>query len=959
MFDKIKKKSQAFLKRKEINITQKTNDNDKIIKKPIFDEINLKHGFICYEVDEILQEPHIKELIEKISIAFGSKREIFDSYLMPSIRQAALYMQKLPGAESTLNGDYISPFGHHGGIGGLLLHSLEVMCFALNDSRLAFFNRGVMPKKRALNMQASRIACGLAALLHDIGKLEDLIIVTVVKDVETDLDTEIQYHAIEPLVEFLSHTHNISVKDIYALGDKAPRYFIKGWKKGRSSHHDAISPFLMRSFVSKSALKLISTQGDNLLSDFMLATDWSVLQSDLTSKKNIIHDIWLNADKTSSANDRRKSSLNALSPIKADIEIKNALISAMQDMCNNSEIAINKADPSCFVFTHKSPHAQDFIFFVIIRFDTLSETFIKRIILKANDLYKYGDVLNDNEPSLDNIYKLFQECSLITNTEGLYDVHPTMLAGSRNEEYFNAIALNSWHDLIPPYGKTYEINRDVYEKLTCNFKGKEPAIIKKIDKQDNLDIDTTSDVVYKGKIYTIQELKEAGLYEKVFPKSKQEKENKTDDDTNLSQDKSTQDDVNTNLNTNESTQDDISSNLNPDDECEIESEDDDLKYADDDEEVKDDINDNESKSLDINIAPPSFIEDLMPKAENKDNNKNDDENQDISDSDLNKIFSNPFGGKTYQDNTDSESLEDKETENTKKLKKQDKLYDEDDETLIKPFYAKNKVDKDVKYRNYNKAQAQFKKGQDDINEIRKSSAVKIENINNNKKEDEIELAIKGLCSKIDDEHFARNVEIMIKARLKGNFSLIDYITTDEKFCYAAIIWDNSIKKDANNVQVFNSLKEHGLFANLMFGSEHIKEEIFYFEHVQLVKEITNIFAMSKLKPNRIKCRESPFTKTPGKPPDAKKLVEYVKYRLLSLDESEDFYGYKAHGVATDNKGKRISVEALNKCYQDFGGNGKSRLLRHLTLSSQVTPPYLIRDKDDLILCYLKPKNNRD
>ena len=408
------------------------------------------------------------------------------------------------------------------------MHSLEVMHIALNDSRLAFFNRGVTPKNRADNMIAYRIACGLTGLLHDVGKLDDMIIVTVIRDEEHETDVEVQYYCVEPLVEFLSHTHNIPVEQIYALGDKGPRYFIKGWKKGRSSHHDAISPFLMRSFVSKSALKLISRSGDELLSDFMTSPDWAVLTGDVKNNRvNIIHDIWSNADQTSSINDKRKSSLNAVTPITGNLEIKTAIIRAMQEMCNNAQIAIDKADDNCYVYTHASDKAQTFKFFITIRFDERSEIFIKQIILLANNIYKFEDVLSGNEPSLENIYTLFKECDLIvtSGSNGIFSLRPEMLKGSRSDGFFDAIVLRSWHDMLLPSSLMYDQNRDSFEMLKCTFKDKEPSLPKSIS-ESGTKIDTSAHIEYEGRLYTVQELKDNNLYDKVFP----QKNVKTDND---------------------------------------------------------------------------------------------------------------------------------------------------------------------------------------------------------------------------------------------------------------------------------------------------------------------------------------------------------------------------------------------------------------------------------------------
>ena len=143
-------------------------------------------GFYVWPPEVLLSSTQIKPLIIDISVALGGMKDNFDKYLMPSILQTALYMQQLPAAES-VNGEPVRAFGHHVNAGGLLLHSLETCYFALNDSRLAFFNRGVNPAQRDENLNVSRIACALAGLLHDIGKLNDPIVVTYTATAKEDI----------------------------------------------------------------------------------------------------------------------------------------------------------------------------------------------------------------------------------------------------------------------------------------------------------------------------------------------------------------------------------------------------------------------------------------------------------------------------------------------------------------------------------------------------------------------------------------------------------------------------------------------------------------------------------------------------------------------------------------------------------------------------------------------------
>lgn len=111
-------------------------------KVKIFNNPENIEGLYAYTPESLLNSPEIKTIIDKIRLAMSSRTEYFDKYLYPSIVQVALYVQKLPASESAA-GKPSNVFGHHISVGGLLLHSLETMYFALNDSRLAFFNKGL------------------------------------------------------------------------------------------------------------------------------------------------------------------------------------------------------------------------------------------------------------------------------------------------------------------------------------------------------------------------------------------------------------------------------------------------------------------------------------------------------------------------------------------------------------------------------------------------------------------------------------------------------------------------------------------------------------------------------------------------------------------------------------------------------------------------------------------------
>ena len=252
-----------FKKEKEEVKAQELQSKTKTEPEKIFTTIDAE-GLYVYSPEDMINSDEFKPLVDKISIAMGGENKIFERYLKPSILQVALYAQKIPASES-VDGRPSNIFGHHMSEGGLLLHSLETMYFALNDSRLAFFNKGVTPSQRAQHLISARVACGLAGLLHDIGKINDPIIVTYKE--ENGVKKEYRWKCVEPISEFLARVHNLDVSKVFKNKENKdpPTYIIKGWKKGRSDKHMFIGPFLMRNFLSKGTMKLISQGDDNLL----------------------------------------------------------------------------------------------------------------------------------------------------------------------------------------------------------------------------------------------------------------------------------------------------------------------------------------------------------------------------------------------------------------------------------------------------------------------------------------------------------------------------------------------------------------------------------------------------------------------------------------------------------------------------------------------------------------------
>lgn len=478
-----------FKKEKEEVKAQEQQSKTKTEPEKIFTTIDAE-GLYVYSPEDMINSDEFKPLVDKISIAMGGENKIFERYLKPSILQVALYAQKIPASES-VDGRPSNIFGHHMSEGGLLLHSLETMYFALNDSRLAFFNKGVTPSQRAQHLISARVACGLAGLLHDIGKINDPIIVTYKE--ENGVKKEYRWKCVEPISEFLARVHNLDVSKVFKNKENKdpPTYIIKGWKKGRSDKHMFIGPFLMRNFLSKGTMKLISQGDDNLLTDFMTCIDWDVLSGEYTQARiNAIYRIMNGADKTSSTRDRKALSNTNSIPLEATTDTSNKIIDAFQYLTDSAEVAVNQS-ANCYIYSHattnKSPTAPQFV--LLIRCDEPAFGMFCKVFAKASEFAK-TDVLQEHEPNFKNFIELLKQCDMLLpapTADGKFTV-------VRNTEVFKAICIRNWNNVIRPNGRLYRAQEKDFLELKLKFgDGVEPEIKSKKN-TSNTEPDLKSDL---------------------------------------------------------------------------------------------------------------------------------------------------------------------------------------------------------------------------------------------------------------------------------------------------------------------------------------------------------------------------------------------------------------------------------------------------------------------------------
>ena len=935
-------------------------------------------GFYAWSGKQLIETPQFAPLVDRISVALGGRAENFSRYLLPSITEAAQYMQLLPAAES-VNGKPVRAFGHHVSAGGLLLHSLETMFFALNDSRLAFFNRGVNPGRRDENLNISRIACALAGLLHDIGKIGDPVIVTYT--VENGVRREHEWQCVESLPEFLCRVHGLeSLKQVFEDPEDRnaparPRYFIKGWKQGRSDSHEIIGPFLMRNFISRATMRLLSLGSNALLQDFMTAVNWNVITPDYTAnRRNIIHDVIERADHTSCEKDRRSFS-SGLTPLTAGLAVRRKLSEAMWKLQEQGEAAVDKADLNCFLFT-SAGNAGTLKFFGLRRLDAQSEAFMKRWISLASDL-NGADVLQDHAPTEENILRLLTLCRFIIPSDredGTYQIFPQCMKGMEGVTAFRAVCFTSWHDVISPDSETYVLNRDVFERQVCDFTECETPE-KRLASMPQEDtsagslgpVDVGAVVEKDGKLVTVTELSR----DKPVTADRNQKQAEETEPSEKEK---------------EPSEDEAQGTPHPDEAQPADSQPV-KKPADSTETGKgQEVRENSGNGK----ADEKFRSPENPGTDTADMTGDESEDEDAEEDDMEKEEPVIFGAvdepssaaaaqpeaeekKPSTERTEAEqsgtekpflsSEPEKSGQNTQDPAGEEELRMFGNNALISQTLGNRSVIKTETeltkiplskmtpaMANYCKSREEFNSGAEEAMTVFLCYARELklpEKVNEGK----VRKLITDLTDKFSDSE-ADTIESMITERLKNRFSYIDFVSPDNKNCFAVFNWNDSVIRKANSRQKLDLLRRGGLCAGIEAGDDLLRRELYYYGFVQLIPKVTDIFLAAKMSPRYVSPRQHPFASLRNRPPDARTLLEYLKYRILELKPGEMLYGCPVTGFAEDLEGRRVSSSVLVACMNEFNATGtSSRIKQLLTVSGQSTPPFLIKKDDMLILRY--------
>jgi len=179
----------------------------------------IAEGLIAFVTGEELLKGH-NDKIQKLINGIGLPRAEFNRLIYPVIHSFADFAHNVPASKAH----------HHRSWGGLLEHSLDVACFALNSAVLTSFDYGATPSQRTLRRERWYAAAAIAGLLHDSGKpLNDI-------KVHDESHSNVWTGSL-PIHEWADQTG-------------VERYFIS-WNPDRGESHKIISSTLFERFIPK------------------------------------------------------------------------------------------------------------------------------------------------------------------------------------------------------------------------------------------------------------------------------------------------------------------------------------------------------------------------------------------------------------------------------------------------------------------------------------------------------------------------------------------------------------------------------------------------------------------------------------------------------------------------------------------------------------------------------------
>ncbi len=287
-------------------VESSNSDFDDMIRYPSLDK-----GVPFKSVDAVIKSQ--QELINKLQLQIGVEDEIWDSMVLPTIRNYASFVHLLPASEAH----------HHRGLGGLFRHGLEVAYWSLiRQEGVVLGERDLTPTEKHERVVVWRLASFVAGLCHDLGKpVLDINVHT--KDDEWN-----------PHGEFLTD---------FLKSKKADRYYVV-WRPNRDkSEHEVFAGLAVKQIVAPELWKLLLGQSRHRNSDITVEILKAI--TGMVSREKTLPDLVKKADQESVARDLanigKSAPLVALNNSTA-LPIDLFVINAITDILLAKTFAINE-----------------------------------------------------------------------------------------------------------------------------------------------------------------------------------------------------------------------------------------------------------------------------------------------------------------------------------------------------------------------------------------------------------------------------------------------------------------------------------------------------------------------------------------------------------------------------------------------------------------------------------------
>jgi len=254
-----------------------------------------------FEANSLLE--HHSKTVLRIHEFLGLPEDVWNNCVLPLIKNAAKYYQLLPASERH----------HHAFPGGLLEHSLDVCRIAAKRAKTTYLNGQESSDISNFNASRWKLAIVTAALLHDIGKIINDVIVRS---------------------EDASEQWNPFSEDLESFARRVAKY---SWRHTKRTHkeHELIGLALLSYVIPKNVIEFIGQGSGYILNTLMLC-----LAGKINEERPQFYDLIHTSDKESTSNAFNKQS----PPMKKDSPpLAQAVGSAIIDLIESNKWLVNTA----------------------------------------------------------------------------------------------------------------------------------------------------------------------------------------------------------------------------------------------------------------------------------------------------------------------------------------------------------------------------------------------------------------------------------------------------------------------------------------------------------------------------------------------------------------------------------------------------------------------------------------